>query len=1090
MRKTLSLLAMFMLVSVLAFAQIRQITGRVTDEAGQPVSGASVIVKGSSIGASADADGNFKINARTGDVLVITAVGAPSKEVAVSSGSNLRVSLARQSQSLSEVVVTTALGIKRRSDLLSSSQQGLKGSDLTSTRITDVNTALAGKISNVQVRTQSSAKLGSQSQIRIRGANSVSNIGNDPLYIVDGTPLDDINFINMDDVEDLQVLKGPGATALYGQRAANGVILITTKKARPNTSNVSFTSTYSFDKIGRLPSYQNEYSGGTAGAGWQTYNWKAGDPVEWKSLDGKRYHTYGDDASWGPKMDGSEYIPWYSWFPGSPYSFKTASLVPQPNNVRDFYSTGKSLINNISLSKGGSDYSVRVSYTNQNQSGLIPNSNLNRNFLSTQLSYDLSSHLSVSADVNYVNQKINGEFSDTYGNNASGSFNSWFHRDLEMDKLRELKNLRTPTGAIPGWNLDDLTPGRPDGKVFNAGTAYWTNPFTYYDLISAVNIQDRVYGSAGLTYKINSHFRLAGTVRHNQRNTHYESKLPAIFENSTQDLQSALAINANAGTRPASATYRTYDVRQIERNYEFLGSYNQKFGNFSVDANVGGNIRQNDYSSLDNGTKGGLVVPDLFALSNSRVTPFYFSTLRTKKIVRSVYGSANLNWNDIIVLNATLRNDWSSALPVNNNSYLYPSLGGSFIFTKFLNPVVPFISFGKLRASWAEAGSDLDPYQLALLYNVGTTQYNGNITMTTPDKAIDSSIRPQLTKSFETGLDLRFLKNRIGISATYYAENITNSIVSVTTSAASGFSSKLINAGRLNRSGVEITVDAFPIRNTNLSWNIAVNLAKNKSKVVELYPGLQNYYLGGSDYSSASGAAGYAPGVWSVVGGDWGQIRGRGIKKSEDGRNVLNPTTGMYAFVDNVNFGSVLPDFTGGVVNSLSYKNFNLNFAIDFVKGGKYFSLSDFWGGFSGLYDYTAGLNDKGKPKRDAVADGGGVHVTGVSSADLKTPVDMYVDVIDYYDVNGANKINEGHIFDLSYVKLREVNFGYTIPVRSLGIIGNAVKSLQLSLFARNPWLIYTKNKNFDPSELTGNYGESGQLPPSKTYGLTLKAGF
>jgi TonB-linked SusC/RagA family outer membrane protein len=1019
--------------------------------------------------------------------LVFTATGFNPMTV-IPENNKAFATLKKNESELSTVVVTTALGIKRRSDLLSSSQQGIKGSDVTSTRITDVNTALAGKISNVQVRTQSAAKLGSQSQIKIRGANSVSGLTNDPLYIVDGTPIDDINFINLDDVDNIQVLKGPSATALYGQRAANGVILLTTKKARPNSKTISLTSTYSFDKVGQLPSYQNEYSGGSAGVGWKTYTWKAGDPVEWKALDGKKYHSYFDDASWGPKMDGSEYIPWYAWYPGTQYSYKTAKLTPQPNNIKDFYSTGQNLLNNLSLTKGGTDYTLRLSYTNQSQSGLIPGSKLNRNFLSTQMSYDITNHLTVSADVNFVNQKINGEFADTYGNNASGSFNSWFHRDLDVNILKELKNLRTPTGRIAGWNLDDYTTGRPDGTLFNNGTLYWTNPFTYFDLLSATNIQDRLYGSAGLTYKINNHFKIGGTVRRNQRNTHYESKLPYIFEQSTVDFQSALAINASATTRPVSATYRTYDVRQIESNYEFLSSYNQKFGKIGIDANFGGNVRQNDYSSLDNGTKGGLVVPDLYTLSNSRVTPFYYSATRNKKMVRSLYGSADVNWDDVVVLNFTLRNDWSSALPINNNSYLYPSVGGSFIFTKYLQQL-PFVSFAKIRGSFAEAGSDLDPYQLSLLYAVGTNQYNGNILMTTPDKAIDSSISPQLSKSYEAGIDLRFLNNRLGISATYYNENVTNSIVSVTTTGSSGFTSKLLNAGKLNRKGIELTIDGYPVKTSNFSYNIAVNFAKNQSKVVELYPGLQNYYLGGSDYSSSTGSAGYAPGVWSVVGGDWGQIRGRGIKKV-DGLNVIDPATGLYAYQDNVNFGSVLPDFTGGMINSLTYKGFNLNFAIDFVKGGKYFSLSDMWGSVSGLYDFTAGLNDKGKPVRDDVANGGGVHIKGISSVDLKTPVDMYVDAISYYNDNNFNKINELHIFDLSYVKLREVNFGYTIPVNRYSFLNNNVKNIQVSVFARNPWLIYAKNRNFDPSELTGNYGESGQLPPSKSYGVTLKLGF
>lgn len=1080
-------LCMLLLSAMQLYAQNRTITGTVTaKDDGQPIPGVTVKVKGGSTGTQTDANGRYSLsNVPSGSTLVFSFIGYGTQEAGVKQGSTVNVSLQPSSSQLKEVVVTTALGIQRKADNLSYAQQGIKGSDLTSTRITDINTALAGKISNVQVRTQSAAKLGSQSSVRIRGANSVSGISNDPLYVVDGTPIDDINFINMDDVEDVQVLKGPAAAALYGQRAANGVLMITSRKARNNTAGITFTSTTSIDKVGTLPKYQNEYSGGTAGAGWQTFTWNPTMPAEWQALNGKRYHTYFDDASWGPKMDGSEYIPWYAWFGCTQYSYKTASLTPQPDNIKDFYSTGKNYQNNLSFTKAGDGYNVRVSYTNQYQTGIIPSSNLLRNYFSANISYDLNKHFTVFADVNYVNQRINGEFSDTYGNNSSGSFNSWFHRDLDMGILKQLQNLRTSTGKLAGWNLDDSN--GINAAAINNGTLYWFNPYSYYNGITSRNIQDRLYGNAGLTYKLNSHFKVTGTVRQNLRNTYYESDLPQIFESSSSDASSSLAYNANGSGRPVAATYHTYNVRQTESNYEFLGSYNQKFSDFTVDANIGGNIRENTYDELNNETKGGLVIPDLFALSNSKVTPFYYYNTRNKKIVRSLYGRGSVNWKDILILDFSVRNDVSSALPTANNSYVYPSIGGSFVFTSFTKKSLPWLSFGKVRATWAEVGSDLDPYQTSLLYSVGSTQYNGNITTTTPNTAIDPNLKPQLSKSTEFGLDLRFLNDRLGFSGTYYNENIVNSIVTITTTGSSGFNALLTNAGKMNRKGVEVTIDGYPVRTRNFTYNVALNLARNRSKVIELAAGINNYYLGGSDYSSSTGSAGYAPGVWSVVGGTWGQIRGRGIQKI-NGQDVIDPTTGLYAYQDNVNFGSVLPEFTGGMVNNFTYKRFNLNFTIDFTKGGKYFSLSDFWGGYSGLYDYTAGLNDRGKPVRDPVANGGGVHVTGVDKTGK--PVDMYVDAVSYYDNNGANKINETHIFDLTYVKLREVNLGYTFNVKGWGNVGNYIKNAQLSVFARNPWLIYAKNRNFDPSELTGNYGESGQLPPTRTYGLTLKVGF
>ena len=1078
-------LCLLVLSMTQVFAQNRTVTGTVTaKDDGLPIPGVTVKVKGTTVGTQTNAAGKFSLSVPANSTLVFSFIGYVSAERPVAE--TVDVSLVASNRQLNEVVVT-ALGIQRKADNLSYAQQGVKAEQLTSTRQTDLNQALAGKIAGVQVRSQSSAKLGSQALIRLRGAATINE--HQPLFVVDGTPVDDINMINLDDVDDVQVLKGPSATALYGQRADAGVLMITSKKGKKLPGvGINITSTVAFNSVSTLPKYQNEYSGGTAGAGWQTFNWQDGDPVEWKALDGKKYHTYFDDASWGPKMDGSEYIPWYAWFPGTQYSYKTAKLTPQPNNVRDFYGTGRQLLNNVNFSKAGDGYSSRVSYTNQDEKGEIPGSWLKRNFIQSNITYDLSKHFTVNADINYVNQRTRGEFSDAYGNNASGSFNSWFHRDLDINILKQLQNLRTPTGKLPSWNLDDSN--GISASSINSGTLYWTNPFAYFNQAYAINTQDRLYGNIGLTYKLNDHFKIAGTVRKNQRNTHYESFLPTIFEISTSDLSSPLSINefstatAKSG-RPVRATYDTYDIRTVENNYEVLASYNQKIGDFNIEANAGANDRYNSYSYLEYGTKGGLIVPDVFAISNSKVQPGYYAQQRYYKEVRSVYGRASVNWNDILVADFSLRNDWSSALPKQANSYLYPSVGLSALLTKYVTNAVPAVSFLKVRGNWAKVGSDLDPYNLSLYYTPGA-QWNGSPTISTPDKLIDGNIKPSLSTSAEGGLDIRFLNDRIGFSGTYYSETKKNEIVTVDVSSVGGFTQKLINAGKIQRKGIELTVDGYPVKSDNFSWNISTNFARNRSKVLELAPGIQTYYLGGADYSSATGTAAYAPGVWAIVGGEYGQIRGRGIQRI-NGQPVIDPNTGLYAFQDNVNFGSVLPQFTGGMVNTFKYKNLSLNFTVDFSKGGKYFSLSDLWGGFSGLYAYTAGNNDKGKPVRDPVADGGGVHVKGVDKNGA--PVDMYVDAVDYYDGNGANKINEMHIFDLSYVKLREANIGYTFNLKGKGI-NKFIQNLTLSAFGRNLWLIYTKNRNFDPSEFVNAYGESGQLPPSRTLGLTLKAGF
>ncbi|HYH16889.1 MAG TPA: SusC/RagA family TonB-linked outer membrane protein [Flavisolibacter sp.] len=1081
MRKIASLFTMLMLFSVLAFAQTRTVTGVVRDDKGDPIPFATVSEAGTKNAVQADANGSFSIKVSADGRLAVSATGFAPQTISVT-GNTATVSLVRTNEEMKEVVVT-ALGVRRKADNLSYAAQGVKSERLTLTRVTDVNNALVGKVAGVQVRSQSTAKLGSSSGIRIRGAGSITD--KNALYVVDGTPIDDINAINMDDVDDIQVLKGPAATAIYGQRGDAGVILVTTKKARKRPGiGIEVNSSVVVNTLGIMPEYQNEYSGGSAGVGWKTFTWAPGMPDEWKALDGKKYHTYYDDASWGPKMDGSEYIPWYAWIPGSKYSFKTAKLTPQKNNIRDFYETGVQLINNVAFNKVGDAYSVRLSYTNQNENGLMPYSDMSRHSLSTQSSFDLGAKLTATANINYISQIVNGEFSDAYGNNASGAFNQWFHRDLDINILRELKDLRTPTGRIPSWNLDDFSGINTDAMY--GGTLYWTNPFSYFDLISAARTTDRLFGDVGLTYKINSHFKLAGFIRRNQYDQNYETKLPYLLEISAPDAESAIALNENLLTRPWRATYRKYFTKNIENNYEFLGSYNQKFNQFTFDFNLGGNIRKNDISSLDSRTRGGLVVPDLFTISNSKGTPYIVSS-GTEKIVRSLYGRGSVNWDDVAVLDFSLRNDWSSALPENANSYLYPSLGGSFIFTKYIQNALPWLSFGKVRGSWAQVGSDLDPYQLALTYAVGSSKWNEDITMTTPNKMVDPNIKPALSSAYEAGLDLRFLKNRVGFSGTFYKELKENEILEVPISSVSGFSSRLLNAGKIERKGIELTLDATPVQGKNFQWNTSLNWATNTSKVIELYPGIDVYVAGRSDYNRETrGFADYAPVLTHVVGGEWGQLRGRGIKKI-NGKPVLN-ADGSFAFENNVNFGSVLPDFTGGWFNQFAYKNFNLALSIDFSKGGKYYSLSEFWGSYSGLFANTVGVNDKGNPIRDDVAAGGGIHVKGVD-ADGKD-VDMYVDALTYFHTNNENSIHEPYIHDASFVKLREVSLGYKLPVQNIGNLSKYVQNLQLSAFARNPWLIYTANKNFDPSEFVGLYGESGQLPPSRSYGVTLKVGF
>lgn len=1068
--KKLLLVCACTLLGVVSLLAQRTIRGTITDQAGEPLIGASVLVKGTNSGSVTDVDGTYSIALpEGGSTLVISYTGFTTQEVTIGTSDVVDISL-EQGITLDEAVVT-ALGVKRSEKSLSYSVQTVNADKLNTIRQTNLNNALAGKVAGVQIRSQASMALGRDASVRIRGAGSLND--KNPLYVVDGTPTSS-NDINLDDVENITVLKGPSATALYGQRGDAGVIVITTKKGtkRPGIG-IEFNQSTFVDKVYVLPKYQNAYAGGGA-ADLTRYTWEPGQPEEWKSLDGKYYHDYSDDASWGPRIVGQEYIPWYAWYPGTQYTGKTEPLTANPDNIRDFYDTGITNNTNVNLMQAGNGYSVRLSLTNQDVQGLIPNSNLSKYIVSTQTSVDLGKYFTFGANINYTTQKVRGEFVDGYANQSSGSFNQWFHRNLDMNKLKELKDLKSPQGYAASWNHKNPGSYASSPLQFYGGN-YWYNFFTYFDNVENINNRERLFGDVNLTFKLNDKFKITGFLRRNQRNENFENKRYYLLEASA--------------TQTGERNY--YGVGQIldrEDNYEVLATYNNRFGEFSVEANAGGNVRKDTYKSTGGQSADGLTVPDLFSLANSRKQPFSalggeyrgLVDYRQNKRVNSVYARGSFGFKDLIYLEASVRNDWSSALPKDANSYLYPSIGGSFVFSELLNNALPFLSYGKLRGSWAQVGSDLDPYRLSLNYSLAADQWNGNSLMGTPNTLVDPNIKPALSAAYEFGGDLRFFENKLGLSVTYFNETKTDEILNVQIAGASGFTNKLINAGKIERSGVEISLDVTPISTADLNWNFGINFARNKSYIAELAEGVDAIVQETGTFGTSFGIR-----LVHAAGQDWGQLRGGAIKRI-NGQPVVDGS-GLYIAEPNSYIGNVLPDFTGGFFNSLTYKNFVFNFNLDFSKGGEYFSLSNAWGKYSGLVAETAGVNDKGNPVRDPVADGGGVHVVAVDAEGK--PVDTYVEAFDYFHQYVSHNISENSIFDLSFIKLREVSIGYQIPVQKIGL-NKWLQTATISVVARNPWLIYTANRDFDPSEIGQSYGENGQFPGSRSLGFNLKLGF
>ncbi|KLT64681.1 SusC/RagA family TonB-linked outer membrane protein [Pedobacter sp. BMA] len=1088
MKKLLQSLFIILCLATASYAQDRTITGTVTaSEDNLPIPGVSVKVKGTPLGTITAANGKFSISAKTGSILVFSYVGYKVKELTIGASNSVDANLDADANQLTEVVVQGAYGTKTTARATSANIQTLSGEKLNTVRGTNVNNALAGKVAGVQVRSQSAAALGRNTQVRLRGAGGFGT-GNGALYVVDGTILPNADDVNLDDIEDISVLQGPAAAALLGSQAASGAILITTKKGKKTTgAGITLNLGATFENAYILPNYQNTYAGGNS-ADLIQYNWKATDPVEWKALDGKYYHNYSDDSSWGPKMVGQEYIPWYAWYPGTEYSYKTASLTPQPDNARDYFNTGVNVNNSITFANAGDNYNFKMTYGNQYTQGLIPNTNLKKNTLNLVLNYDLNKHFTVGANLNYVKTALGGDIDDAYSSQSSGSFNQWFHRDLDMGIMKELRGLTVPglggTNIYGSWNHNDPTSYvASDPKSFYAGN-YWYNFYTYYDLIDKVNQRDRLYGNVYLTYKVNNDLKFTGTYRKQQNTTFTEDKYSSRLNDSGTQ---------TTGNDPqARGYYGTANTYSNRENYELLGSYTKKIQDFSIDATVGTDIFRADYKANSANTDNGLVIPDLFTVGNS-VNQTVVANDRYIEKYRAVFAKATIGYKNFLFLEGSVRNDWFSTLPKVNNNVLSKSIGGSFVFSDLL-PKSSFgwLSNGKLRASYGEIPQALSDatgrfgayVYPGFAYGVNSLKWNGNLLMTTPDQLVDPDITGATSSNYEFGIDLAFLQNRLSLAATYWDATEKNYPRPITINAASGFTQIVTNIGQINKKGLEFQLSGVPMRSPNFSWNISATYANLlDNKVVEIS---KKYAVTRIPVEGVWGTT--MPYLVHEEGMQWGQLYGNGKKRNADGVPLLD-ANGHFVNDPNVFFGSVLPKHTGGLQNSfVLFKDFEVNANIDYQFGGKFASLSNMWGSYSGLTARTAALNDKGVSVRDAPADGGGVRVDGVDQT-TGQPKTYYLSAIDYYQGLYNSKTFDDYIYDLTFIKLREVAIGYRIPVKKLGL-EKYIQNATFSVVSRNPWLIYAKTKDFDPSEVSATSGETAQLPGTRGFGFNLRIGF
>ncbi|WP_428235113.1 SusC/RagA family TonB-linked outer membrane protein [Gracilimonas sp.] len=1029
------------------------ISGTVTDaETNEPLPGVNIQVKGTTIGTSTGPNGDYELDAPSlQDTLLFSFVGYETQEVPING--NTQIDVALVVVPLSQDLLVTALGINRSERSIGYATQQVNGEDLTYSNENNVIGSLAGKIAGVQVTGSSGASLGGTQSIKIRGVNSINGEGQ-PLIVIDGTPISNANFagsagedygniaqdINPDDIQSVNVLKGPAASSLYGIRGQYGVIMITTNKGNEAGGiEVQINSNLSFQQAGNFMRYQNKYGGGSS----QT----------WRTLpNGDKYVQVNVDESWGPKMDGTLVREYFSFYPQDPQYGQLTPFDAHPNNIQNFFETGYTADNGVTISGGEERTNFRLSFNDTKITGVYPNTYLNRNNLGLSANIEASDKWDFSANINYAaNEARRPPQGSQFG---SRYFRQWFQRNLDMGRL---KDYRYPDGTVMHWNM--RSPSSSTGEITNKSPLYWANPYFEAYENTSTDSRDRVFGNVGAHFEALPNLVVSANIRGDIYIQNIEGKTDF------------------GGTSTPGYSVGKYENKEM--NYELSAQYQKSWANVSLDATLGTNLYDRNYSYISQSTVGGLTSPGYFNINASVDRPNVFNYLEQKKIV-SAYGLVSLGFSDTYFLDLSLRSDKSSTLPKDNNSYLYPSVSGSFVFSELLE--LEALSFGKLRASFAQAGSDLSPYLTTPVYNVGSV-YDGQNTLDVPSNINNPDIKPSFSTSYEAGFDIRFF-DRVGMNFTYYLQQNKNQIIPLNISGTTGYGSAIINAGLIENKGIEVSLNGTPIQQRDFVWNSTFNLSRNTNQVVKLHPDIDLYNHGSTVYSST---ASY---LNSYEGKTYGSLVGRAYQRDPETGMILLDDDNLPLWTDAThNFGSVLPDFTGGFQNLFFYKNFSLSTMISFQVGGQFFSRSEMLATRTGLHSQTAAKNDKGNNVRDPVSEGGGVKVHGIS-ASTGQEVTAYVDAHDYFDLIG-DEVYEDWVIDASYIKLSEVKLGYTFGEKVMSRI--PVKSINVAVFANNPLMIWQKApQGLDPSELSSGsqditWYESGQLNTVRSYGLNVK---
>ena len=1069
-----------MLFTVAVFGQDRTISGNVTDDNGDPAIAATVKVTGTEIGTVTDIDGNFTLNVPDeAETVTISYIGMEPQTVAISD--DMSVSLVQGDNVIDDVVVT-ALGVSREKKSLGYAVQEVDGETLEDTKETNIVNALQGQVSGVQIQ-GSPSTLGGSSRITIRGANSFTR-NNQPLFVVDGVPISNDNFasnsqmrgfgsdtaydygnlaqdIDPSTIKSMSVLKGAAATALYGQRGANGVILITTKDGSGTKGlGVTVNSSFAADEAANLIEHQQEYGGGAL----------VGTPSGFNEImqDGQMYlyPVYSKDGAWGPKYDPNLMVRhWDSWDPNSPNYKETRPWVAPANGYEDFFDTGLTATNSVSLTGSNETGNFRLGYTNVDQTGVIPGGDLARNTITFNSGYNLSEKLKANLSGNYVRTDAEGRNITGYNNgNPMQAFTQWWQTQLDVDRLEN--NQTTSNGQQYTWNALGPVADQSGSFVdYNFFPNFFDNPYWVRSNYYQEDYRNRFFGNASLSYELTDNLNVRGQFGTDFYDFELEEGIPTT----------SVVTSYYGNTRRAFQ----------ENNYELRLNYDKEFNSmFSVNAFAGGNRMRQDFERITAQSNGGLSLDGFYNIGNSAASPIV-DTYVSEYGINSLFAGASLGFNQWLYLDLTGRNDWSSTLPEEENSYFYPSVSLSAALSE--TPIfdnVEAVSFAKVRASYAEAGNDAPVYSLVDVFSPLTPNYGDFPRYDIPNAQNNPALKPERTSEFEVGLAASFFVDRLNFDIAYYDRTTEDLIFNVPSSGATGYSSRLLNAGEMRNWGMELQLDGSPIVTDNFRWDLGLNLFEQNNEVVELAPGVESIDFGST--WAADLRVNEGDPYMALYGADYirenYEVDDQGKVIVNEGQRVVDEN-GFYKFTPTRQFlGSAIADWVGSFNTNFEYKNFSLSGLFDFQEGGVMHSSSLQWSKYSGMDPETVSFNGESDTRAN------GMILPGVKEDG--TPNDISVDPQTYYQSIWFNAAP--NVYDASFLKFREARLNYRVPNQFFG--GNTFKNASIGVYGRNLAILSSDIPYLDPQGITGAGNaqglENAQVPSTRTVGVNVKFGF